>query len=252
MVIDTHCHLDKEYYENVEKLIYEMKDNIIVASSVDLKSAEYVVSLCNKYSNLYGTIGFHPTELEEYNIESLKELEKLLKNPKIIGVGEIGLDYHYGKEDKDLQIKAFKEQILLAKKYDKTIVIHSRDAAFDTYNILKEMNIENNRVNMHCYSYSLEMAKELKKLNVKFGIGGVLTFKNSHKLKEVVEYLDLSDILLETDSPYLTPEPYRGKTNRPINVKLVAKEIASLKNISVEEVEKITTDNALIQFDLKM
>ncbi len=252
MVVDTHCHLDKQYYDSVEQLIDEMKDNIIIASAVDLKTTEEVVKLCNKYTNVYGTIGFHPTELDDYSEENLKKIEQHLSNPKIVGIGEIGLDYHYGKEEKAKQIKVFKEQLLLAKKYNKTIVIHSRDAALDTYNILKEVDITNNKVNMHCYSYSLEMAKEFKKLNIKFGIGGVLTFKNSQKLKDVVEYLTLDDILLETDSPYLSPEPLRGKVNHPINVKIVANKIAELKNTSVEEVEKRTTKNAIYQFDLKI
>ena len=252
MVIDTHCHLDKEYYDSVEELINEMEDNIIIATSVDLETTEEVVKLCDKYKNVYGVIGFHPTELDNYNEENLKKIESHLNNPKIVGIGEIGLDYHYGKENKEKQIKAFKDQILLAKKYNKTIVIHSRDAALDTYNILKEANIENNKVNLHCYSYSLEMAKEFKKLNVKFGIGGVLTFKNSQKLKEVVEYLDLKDILLETDSPYLSPEPFRGKINHPINVKIVASKIAELKNIDVKEVEEVTSNTAIYQFDLKL
>lgn len=252
MIVDTHCHLDKEYYENLDEIISEMNNNIIVASSVDLETTRHVVKLCDKYENIYGTIGFHPSELENYNEANLKELESYLRNPKIVGIGEIGLDYHYGNDNKDQQIKAFKEQILLAKKYNKTIVIHSRDAALDTYNILKEMEIKNNKVILHCYSYSLEMAKEFKKLNIKFGIGGVLTFKNSQKLKEVVEYLDLEDILLETDSPYLTPEPFRGKINRPINVNIVASKIAQLKNISEEEVKKVTTSNAISQFDLKI
>ena len=140
MIVDTHCHLDKEYYENLDEIISEMNNNIIVASSVDLETTRHVVKLCDKYENIYGTIGFHPSELENYNEANLKELESYLKNPKIVGIGEIGLDYHYGNDNKDQQIKAFKEQILLAKKYNKTIVIHSRDAALDTYNILKEIN----------------------------------------------------------------------------------------------------------------
>lgn len=250
MLIDTHCHLDKNDYDDIEKVIKNMNSNIMIASAVDLETSLNVVDLCNKYENIYGTIGFHPTELDNYNLNSMNEIEKNLNNPKIVGIGEIGLDYHYGKEDEKLQKEVFIYQLELARKYKLPVVIHSRDAALDTINILKEY--KDLKIDMHCFSYSEEIAEELIKMNVKLGIGGVLTFKNSKKLKEIVKKIDLKNILLETDSPYLTPEPYRGLKNQPSNVKYVAMKIAEIKNLKIEEVEKITSENAISQFDLKL
>lgn len=250
MLIDTHCHLDKNDYDDIEKVIKNMNSNIMIASAVDLETSLNVVDLCNKYENIYGTIGFHPTELNNYNLNSMNEIEKNLNNPKIVGIGEIGLDYHYGKEDEKLQKEVFIYQLELARKYKLPVVIHSRDAALDTINILKEY--KDLKIDMHCFSYSEEIAEELIKMNVKLGIGGVLTFKNSKKLKEIVKKIDLKNILLETDSPYLTPEPYRGLKNQPSNVKYVAMKIAEIKDLKIEEVEKITSENAISQFDLKL
>lgn len=250
MLIDTHCHLDKNDYDDIEKVIKNMNSNIMIASAVDLETSLNVVDLCNKYENIYGTIGFHPTELDNYNLNSMNEIEKKLNNPKIVGIGEIGLDYHYGKEDEKLQKEVFIYQLELARKYKLPVVIHSRDAALDTINILKEY--KDLKIDMHCFSYSEEIAEELIKMNVKLGIGGVLTFKNSKKLKEIVKKIDLKNILLETDSPYLTPEPYRGLKNQPSNVKYVAMKIAEIKDLKIEEVEKITSENAISQFDLKL
>ena len=248
-MIDTHCHLDIKDYEDVEQVINNMNGNIMIASGYDLESSKRVVELVNKYDNIYGTIGIHPNEYDSMNEETLKYIEDNLNSKKIVGVGEIGLDYYWDTDHKELQKEYFLKQIELAKKYNKVIVIHSREAASDTYEILK--NINYNKIVMHCYSYSKEMSREYKKLGVKFGIGGVLTFKNSSKLKEVVEYLDMDDILLETDSPYLSPEPFRGKTNEPKNIELVAKKISELKNIKYEEVLLKTTENATKLFDLE-
>ncbi len=250
MIIDTHCHLDPKEYSNLEEVIKRMKNNIMITSGTDLESSLNVINLCNKYENVYGTIGYHPTELENYSQENMNIIESNLNNPKVVGIGEIGLDYHYGKENKNIQIQVFKYQLDLARKYNMPVVIHSRDALEDTLNIIKQY--KDLKITMHCFSYSKEIAKELIKMNVKIGIGGVLTFKNSIKLKEIVKEIDLKNVLLETDSPYLTPEPYRGKQNEPIYVKYVAQEIAKLKQISEEEVEKITTSNAISQFDLKL
>ena len=252
MLIDTHCHLEKNDYPNLDEIIHHMDGNIMIASADNLKSSYEVDELTKKYDNIYGTIGFHPTELNNFNEKTLKEIENLLQNKKIVGIGEIGLDYHYGKEESELQKEAFIKQIELAIKYKLPIVIHSRDAAEDTLEIIKKY--PNVKMDFHCYGYSLELAKQLLKINsnIKFGIGGVLTFKNSKKLKEVVEYLDMSNILLETDSPFLAPEPIRGTKNEPANTKYVAEYIANMKKISVEEVEKITSNNAISQFDLKV
>lgn len=246
-MIDTHAHLDD--YDNLEEIVKKV-DKIIV-SGVDRKSNEFVLDVVNKFDNLYGTIGIHPTEVSLMNDDDLKHLEENLINDKIVGLGEVGLDYHYGKEYRNLQIDIFKKQIELAKKYNKTLVIHSRDAIEDTYNILNESNIGDLKVVLHCYSGSKEMFKKFIKFNMKFGISGVVTFKNSEKLKDIVKSFDLKYFLLETDSPYLSPEPFRGKKNEPYNIIYNARKISEIKGISVEEVLKVTTNNATTQFDLK-
>ena len=248
MMIDTHCHLDYEDYDNLEEVINKMGNNIIIVSGASGQGNKHVIELCNKYDNIYCTIGIHPEEIDENIEENLKFIEENIKNPKIVGVGEIGLDYYWSKDKKEIQRKYCKIQLELAKKYNKCAVIHSRDAIEETYEILKESGY--NKVNIHCFSGSLEMAEKFIKLGCCLGIGGVLTFKNSSKLKEVVKNIDLSHLLLETDSPYLTPEPYRGKKNEPYNICFVAGEIAKLKNISQEEVFEVTTENAKRQFDL--
>ena len=250
MMIDTHCHLSKKDYPDLENVIKRMDKNIMIVSGADMQSNYEVIELCKKYPNIYGTIGIHPSEVDEYNKENIEWIEKQLKNPKIVGIGEIGLDYHYEGFDKELQKNIFIEQITLAQKYHKPIVIHSRDAIQDTYDILKEHHVEKMKCVMHCYSSSLEMAWNFVKLGVKLGIGGVVTFKNAHRLVEVVREIPISSLLLETDSPYLTPEPYRGTRNEPYNIYYVAQKIAEIKNISQEKVLEETTKNAISQFDL--
>lgn len=247
-MIDTHCHLDKDLYENIEDVIKKMDTNKMIAAGVDLESSKQVVKLVNTYTNVYGVIGFHPEEIDKYTEDFLCFLEDNLKNPKIVGIGEIGLDYHYTKETREKQMDIFQKQLELARKYNKTVVIHSRDALEDTLDIIK--NYPDVKMVLHCFGYSLEIAKQLLKYNIMFGIGGVVTFKNGKKLKEVVKEIPLDRLLLETDSPYLTPEPYRGEKNEPFNVLYVAEEIAKIKGVSREEVITTTTKNAVCQFDL--
>ena len=175
----------------------------------------------------------------------------MIKNEKIVGVGEIGLDYYWDKENKEIQKEFFIAKIKLAQKYNLPIVIHSRDSIEDTFQILQEY-LNDTKAVLHCYSGSYEMAKKFAKLGVKFGIGGVLTFKNSQKLREVVENMGLENFILETDSPYLTPEPYRGKRNEPYNIIYVANKISEIKNIDVNDVINITTKNASLIFDLEI
>ena len=238
---DTHCHITSEYYDNILEVISKMKDNIIIVSGTNKEDIKEVISLCN-YKNIYGTIGIYPTEELD-----LKIIEDNINNKKIVGIGEIGLDYHL-EHNKEEQKNKFIKQLDLARKYNKTVVIHTRDAIQDTYDILK--NYKDLKKVIHCYSGSLEMAKEFIKIGCRLGIGGVLTFKNS-KLKDVVKEIDLKYLLLETDSPFLAPEPLRGTKNEPYNVIYVAKKIAEIKNISLEEVLDITTLNAKDQFDLE-
>ena len=249
MMIDTHCHLGKNDYENLDVVIKHMDNNIMIASGADMTSNCENLELVKKYSNIYATIGMHPSEVSVYNSSCLSWLESHINDDKVVGIGEIGLDYHYEGYDKDLQKKMFIEQIELAKKYHKVVVIHSRDATLDTLEIIKEY-LDGYPTVMHCYSGSVEVAHILTKMGVMLGIGGVVTFKNASKLAEVVREIDLKYLLLETDSPYLAPEPFRGKTNEPYNVLYVAKKIAEIKNISVSEVLEITTNNACKLFDL--
>ncbi len=247
MMIDTHCHLGKEDYENVEVVIKNMENNIMIASGVNNETNQEVLELIKKYPNVYGVIGIHPNEVSTSNEASINWIEAQLKNPKIVGIGEIGLDYHYGIEEKELQKQIFKQLLELARKYNLPVVIHTRDAIEETYQILKEF--KDLKIILHCYSGSVEMAQQFLKLNVYFGIGGVVTFKNSRVLKEVVKMIPLDHILLETDSPYLTPEPFRGQKNEPKNILLVAQTIAQIKEITLEQVLKTTTENANQQFD---
>ena len=252
MLIDTHCHISDEDYENKEEIIKNMENNIMIVSTASPKDIEEVVNLCETHKNIYGTLGIHPEFADTYKDEDLQKVEKYLTHPKIVGIGEIGLDYHYTKENKEKQKELFIKQINLANKYQKTIVIHSRDAIEDTYNIIEKYKNKNIKCNMHCFSGSLEMAERFVKLGVKLGIGGVLTFKNEKKLKEIVHSLDIHNFILETDSPYLTPEPLRGQKNEPRNVKYVAAKISQLKGISYAKTLEITTQTAIRQFDLKL
>lgn len=250
MFIDTHCHVFKEYYDNIDEVINEMKDNIIIVSGYSSSSNREVIELVNKYPNVYGTIGLHPEEVNNISETDFDFIIKNINNKKIVGIGEIGLDYHYISDNKDLQKDVFIKQLNIARMYNKTVAIHSRDAINDTLNIIKEY--KDLKIVMHCYSSSLEVAKELVKMNVKLGIGGVVTFKNGIKLKEVVENIPLDNLLLETDSPYMSPEPLRGKKNKPYNCYIIAEKIAEIKNISLEDVLNVTTSNAINQFDLKI
>lgn len=242
-LIDTHCHLNKEYYENVETVIKEaISDNVeyLIVSSCSPENWEENINLINKYKNVYLNISLHPeygNEEIDYDLY-LEKMKKIIKsNSKIIAIGEIGLDYHYDNTNKDRQKDLFIKQIMLAKEYKLPIVIHTRDATKDTIDILKKFNIKGI---IHCFSGSLETAREYINMGFYLGIGGVVTFKNS-KLKDVIKEIGLDSIVLETDSPYLSP--IRGNKNFPKNIKIIAEYIASLLNISVEEVSKKTTLN---------
>ena len=227
MLIDTHCHLSEEDYDNLDEIIKNM-DGIMIASGCDDKTNKEVLDLIKKYDNVYGTLGIHPEEIDIISDDSFKLIEDNLNNPKIVAIGEIGLDYYWTKETKENK-----------KKY---LNIE------DTYNILKKYKL---RGSIHCFSSTLEMAKKFIKLGYKIGVGGTITFKNSKQLQDVIKQIDISDLLLETDSPYLTPEPYRGKRNNPQYVYLVALKLSELKNIDIKEVLNVTNKNAISEFDLK-
>ena len=246
-MIDTHAHILSEFYDNIDELIEELKSKEIIkvtncADSVE--TSKEVLNIYTKYEGyLLPAVGIHPENIENANISAIEEL---IKNNKVFAVGEIGLDYHYNDENKKEQREYFIKQLDLAIKYDLPVIIHIREAMQECFDILKTRK---NRGIIHCFSGSTEMAREYIKLGYKLGIGGVLTFKNS-KLYEVIEKIDLKDIVLETDSPFLSPEPYRGKKNKPSNVFYVAKRIAEIKNISIEEVINTTTKTASQIFDI--
>ena len=249
MFTDTHCHMFKEYYENFDEIIKSMKSNKInrvFNNGVDAPSNWEVLSYLKQYDFMYGAIGIHPEYVNAYTEEDLKFVEEHLNDDKVIAIGEIGLDYHYGKEDKDKQIKLFEYQLALAEKYNKPVIVHSRDATQDTIECMKKYKV---RGVMHSFSGSYETAQIYIKMGLLLGINGVITFKNCN-LKDIYDKIDLSNIVLETDSPYLTPVPFRGEQNNPAHVLDVAKYVAELKGISLEELSKVTNDNIKRCFDI--
>lgn len=247
MQIDTHCHLSYEDYDNLDDIVNNI--DIAITSGTNDDTNKEVLDVVNKYKNIYGTLGFHPEDIDKFNDNSLSIIESNLNNEKIVAIGEIGLDYYWVKDNKEEQKELLRKQMKIAEKYNMPVVIHSREAALDTYEILKDYKVKGT---IHCFSYSYEMAEKFIKLGYKIGIGGVVTFKNSKKLQDIVEKISLEDILLETDSPYLSPEPLRGKKNVPYNTYYVAKKIAEIKNVSINEVLTITSNNAIELFDLKV
>ncbi len=241
-LVDTHCHMDLTM--DIDSLLIDASQNNVkrlIISGCDKKSIRDGLEIIYRYDEVYMTAGFHPDEVNDLTDKDFEDLEKIIiTNKKIIGVGEIGLDYYHDDSNKELQREWFIKQIELAEKYDLPVVIHSRDSIQEIYDILKE---HHTRGVIHCFSGSLEMAKQFIELGFYLGIGGVITFKNC-QLKEIFDELDLSHIVLETDSPYLSPEPYRGRENSPKNIKVVAQYLAKLLNIPLSEVTEITTSNA--------
>lgn len=249
MFIDTHCHLSTEYYQDVEQILLENRNaNVspIIISGCTKKEIEESLKYGEKYSDVFVTIGYHPSETDTVTDDLLLLLESQLKHSKVVGLGEIGLDYHYGKENKNAQLCLFEKQLALAEKYNLPVVVHSRDATLDTIGCLKKYSVSGV---IHCFSGSVETAKEYIKMGFVLGIGGVITFKNSN-LREVVSQLPMESIVLETDSPYLTPSPHRGEQNSSKYIPLIASEISVCKHISVGDVQKITSSVAKKVFHL--
>ena len=248
MLIDTHCHLDEKEYDNLDELIkgsHEFDIKRLVVSGYDVKSSYEAVALAHKYSNVYATVGFHPHDSGEIQEQDYKRFDEWMKDKKVVGIGEIGLDYHYDLKEKDAQIIMFKRQIAIAYKYSKPIVVHNRDASDDIYNILRDSNVIGI---IHCFNDDLETAKKFTDLGFLLGIGGIITFKKNN-IKSVIENISMEYIVLETDSPYLSPEPFRGRENSPLNLSFVAKAISVIKCIEYNEVASITTSNAERIFD---
>lgn len=246
MFVDTHAHLNDEAFKNdLEQVIKKSLDNRVkklIVVGFNKQTNLEAIKLANKYPFIYATVGIHPSNVNEYSKDSIDLLESQLQENKVVAVGECGLDYYWYKDNKELQKEVFLKQVAFSYKYKLPLIIHSRDAIQETYDLLKGFNKPLFGI-MHGYSGSLEMAWKFIKLGFKLGIGGVVTFNKANTIKEVVKNVQLSNLVLETDCPYLTPHPYRGKRNEPSNIPLIAQAIADIKQIDIEEVMTKTTKN---------
>lgn len=250
MIFETHAHYDDKKFDSdrdllIQKLLSGKICNIInVGASID--STRTSIALAEAYGPVYAAAGVHPGDIDGLNEETFAWLKEQTKHKKVVAVGEIGLDYYWDKEPgiQKQQRYWFARQMELAREAQLPVIIHSRDAAEDTRRVMQEVHAEEIPGVIHCYSYSPEMAKEFIKMGYYIGVGGVVTFKNAKKLKETVEQIPLERILLETDAPYMAPEPCRGTRNHSGNLPFVAEKIAELKHISTEEVEQVTRENA--------
>ena len=255
---DNHAHLDDEKFnEDRDEIIKKIhKDEIdkFVSAGYSLESSKKSIELSEKYDFIYSTCGVSPNDIPQTEEELWKELEEIKKiakeNKKVVAIGEIGLDYHWNTENKELQKKAFIEQIIIANELNLPIQIHTRDAVMDTLEILKQNNVNKKGI-FHCCPLNRELVKEGLKLGFYISFAGPVTFKNSKNATEIIEMVPNDKMLIETDSPYLSPEPLRGKRNDPRNVKYIAKKIAEVKNITIEEVADITYENAMKILNLK-
>lgn len=250
MFTDSHCHLYSEYYNDLDSIIKLSNLNNVfrfINNGCDNATNKEVLELVKKYEFMYGAIGIHPENVKDYKVSDINFIKENIKEDRIIAIGEIGLDYHYTKENKNEQIKLFEMQLEIAEEENIPVIIHSRDATLDTINTLKKYHVKGI---IHSFSGSRETAEEYIKMGFLIGVNGVVTFKNT-KLKEVIQDIPLDYIVLETDSPYLTPEPYRGKQNNPSHIFDIAKYIAGLKNVSLEHLADITNANINKLFNLK-
>ena len=236
MLYDTHCHLYKEYYDDIDSIIKKAKDNGVekyISDATNINTCYEMIDLADKYDDVYITLGIHPECVDD----SYEELESIINNnvdnPKFIAIGEIGLDYHYEGYDRDKQIELLDKQLTLAEKINKPVVIHCRDAFNDMIELLRK---HNNRGVIHCFEGTLDEYKQYEELGYYIGVDGNVTFKNS-KTRDVIKDIPMDRILLETDSPYLTPEPYRGTPNNPSYILNIAEYIANLKNIDINDVK---------------
>ncbi len=250
MLIDTHCHLLSSEYDDVLKEIKQALtggvDKIII-NGFDVSSSKEAVELSKRYKEVYAAVGIGPENVNEITDDDIKKIKELSNNEKVVAIGEIGLDYYWTKENKEKQNSVFKNMLKIAKEKNLPVIVHSRKAIQDTYNLLTKYNVTGI---LHCYSASLEMAKEFIKKGFLIGVGGVVTFKNAKTLKNLVKEISLDNISLETDSPYLSPEPYRGKVNNPSNLRYIVRKIALLKGVSEKEVEARTSLAVTSKFDL--
>lgn len=248
MLFDTHVHLnDDQFKEDIEEVIKRAQEagvSSMVVVGFDRATITRAMELIEEYAFIYAAIGWHPVDAIDMLEEDLAWIEELSSHPKVVAIGEMGLDYHWDKSPRDIQKEVFRKQIRLAKKVKLPIVIHNREATADIVDILKEEQAEEVGGIMHCFSGSPEVAKECLNMNFYISLGGPVTFKNAKKPKEVAVEVPLDKLLIETDCPYLAPHPYRGKRNEPAYVKLVAEQIAELKGLTFDEVAAATTENA--------
>ena len=253
MLVDTHVHLNsKKYKDNLPQVIsraHEAGVELMIVVGFDHETNLRAIELAEKYPFIYATVGYHPTDARHVKPHDYEILSKQLKHEKVVGIGECGLDFYWDKEYVDKQIEVFRKQIELSIEFDKPLVIHMRDASEATYNVLSEY--KNLKGIMHCYSGSPEMAKEFLKLGLHISLGGPVTFLNGRVPKEVAKMVPIDKLLIETDAPYLSPHPFRGKTNEPARVKLVAEEIARLRDVSYTSIAKTTANNAYKLFNIK-
>lgn len=255
MIFDTHAHYDdRQFEEDRAELLGSMQEQgvgMIVDAGSDIASWDKIGQLTEQYPFIYGAIGVHPDEVGELDEEKMQRMEKLLSGEKMVAVGEIGLDYYWDEPERSIQKKWFEAQIELARDVKLPIIIHSRDAAKDTYDIMKALHAEEIGGVVHCFSYSKEMARQFLDMGFYIGIGGVVTFKNAKTLKEVAAYTPLDRIVLETDCPYLSPEPNRGKRNSSLNLNYVAEALSQIKGINKEELIAVTEENARQLYRMK-
>jgi len=248
MIFDTHAHYDDEQFDiDRDSLLLSMKENgigTIVNIGANLASSKTTLELAHKYDFIYGAVGVHPSDSAELSDDNFDRIRQMSADEKCVAIGEIGLDYYWPEPDHEIQKKWFVRQLDLAREVKLPVVIHSRDAAADTVQILKDNNAGDIGGVVHCFSYSKEVATLCVKMGFYIGVGGVLTFKNGKKMKEVVSEIPIEKIILETDCPYLAPEPNRGKRNSSLNLPYVVKAMAEIKGISEEEVIDITERNA--------
>ncbi len=255
MIFESHAHYDdKAFDKDREELLNSFIDQgigYVVNIGSNLTSSQKTIELTRKHSFIYGSVGVHPSDTTDMMEDDIQLLKDMASEDKVVAIGEIGLDYYWNTPEADIQKHWFNKQMELAKGVKLPLVIHSRDAAKDTYDMIRDAGLEEENAGViHCFAYSKEMAKQFIDLGFYIGVGGVLTFKNGRKLKEVVEYIPLESILLETDAPYLSPEPNRGKRNSSLNLKHIAEEIARIKNIDYDDVIHITRDNAMKLFNI--
>lgn len=253
MIFDTHAHYDDEAFDSDrEELLNSMYESGvlgIVNASADINSSLSSVKLSEKYPYIFAAVGVHPENLDDLSEDYTQQIKKIAtENKKVVAIGEIGLDYHFRSDNKEKQMEVFESQVKLANSIDLPVIVHDREAHKDTFDILKKYTPKGI---VHCFSGSSEMAKEVVKLGMKLGIGGVLTFKNAKTIVEVVKQIPLKYLVLETDAPYLAPVPFRGKRCNSSYIKFVAEKIAEIKNISTEEVYKETFKNALEVYNIK-